>query len=274
MGSLFPAVVFYLVTFCSNTLHSRILLPQKPKEIPVPQKSKERFQKERERLRKNTKKPEQILPALDSKLSKSTQPKNNFRYGISFGLKSVKIDTTGSERDSFWIEYGQSIGFMYRLGENFPKISSSDYVLGFRANIFSGKGRHQERLGRFGYIYGGPLFGIILNLRKREKLVQKYHAIPAVERVFGYLLGERWALTALIGVSQRAGFADYEGSDEDKGIDVQTLPKPLADGSGLWLELGAARQLVPGLTLGLKVGALAASKKSFRWTSIVLTGWT
>ena len=167
MGTLYPAVVFYLALIASVSSADEIQLPAEPLGIEVPIKSSDEYDQNRERLRRRVLKESEKLDQK-KKLSRAiVKPPRQFlyRYSLTVGMNRASITLKDPNYGRFQVGANQNVRLLYRFGQNGLLPHKVSYVSGVGGNFFSGTGRHSDRLSRFGYSYIGPVFGVVLFLR-------------------------------------------------------------------------------------------------------------
>lgn len=271
MGNLYLAIILGSLISLRLWADEIVLEPTIPKN-DAPTKSL--LEADRELTRRLREKWNQKPPVKErsesDRLIEEQRSVRDLRFMTQVNLVLPRLRTSG-EREDYDIDFLTShFSFYVRLGDG-PLESGINYTyMGLRIAPFSGYGKYDSTLGRFGFTYIGPAFGFgILDkevLDNRKQLNAKAADGTTPVRLWsGFLVS--------FGVAGMSSLAARDPSSQEPNKDILSSKGLRLDGTGLWAELSYLTIPWGAVGINYSLGVQLGEGKSIAYLSVGIGGW-
>lgn len=194
-----------------------------------------------------------------------------YQYKLMFQVSLIYPSlTTSGPRKDYTTELTSHFSGYFRVT---PKYEPNEFQnwIGFRLSPFSGTGQYENTVGRYGYLYFGPMFGIGKISRPDGLYDSKAGTSEKRFNPKGLPVRDAWFFMAGIAALTRQGKTDP--TDDFTSKDLDTTKAIKYDKPGLWIEMTWAKIHYGSLGLHYNAGALFGEGKTFFWIGISMGGW-
>jgi hypothetical protein len=246
---------------------------RKPPEDPSETQWDEDLQRLRQRRKEREQKDSLPEPTWKERLSKSLdqEEKRNlpriFMIEVSGVLSRVK--THAPTRD-YTSELTSHFNLFWRPVQSRP-VTQVNFWTGVRVAPFAGSGFYQDRPGRYGLTYFGPILAVgQLSPPKEERASVKGAPTPLspdhLTTSHGWIVSIGVAGLSRIGVSE-------DPRPVSAGNDFTSSKGNRLDGSGLWMEVRYLSTRFGGISLNPIMGFQSGRYRQFGYVGMGLAGW-
>jgi len=173
-------------------------------------------------------------------------------------------------RKDYTTEITSHFSGMMRLDSAF-KPDEWQTWLGFRMAPFSGTGQYSETVGRYGYLYVGPMVGLGKIYSPILKKVTNAGTVNERNVPVGSPVRVGWMFTAGLALQSRQGKQDP--TDDFTNKDLDTVRGFKMDAPGISLELTWVKIHYGQLGMHWTAGIQTGEGKNFVWLGAAMGGW-
>ncbi|MEZ4744296.1 MAG: hypothetical protein R3B45_17910 [Bdellovibrionota bacterium] len=266
---------FIMLMFINSLANGQILLPKTPTPVAPPGygssidntlKTKRKYRMQRNQEIRSLEKPTQ---SEDSKqLLSETLAERPLRLAIETNLIYPRIKTT-KNRDNYTTDITSHLKVFLRNNKDL-RSNVSQFWYGARIAMFSGTGEQNNKPGRYGFTYFGPMVGVGKISLGTHSLGNEKMAISSQQRM---QLPVRSGWFWMMGVSAQSILSSRESTEDEPEDDFNSSKKISFDPPGLWLEYTYFQIHYGALGLHYSVGAQQGKGKLFVYLGLGIAGW-
>ena len=254
-----------------------ILLAPEPTPLPLPPPGKHRdlkyfrnLKKQRLQKKKNKQKLKKPTQSPDEqKLIDDALKKTSYHVMAQTTFVYPVLQTSGP-RKNYTTDLTNHFS-MYMRPSRMKDEKNSHFWGGFRLAPFSGSGQYEETIGRYSFLYFGPVLafgGLIapsdtsdspLTSQAESKLPKKMPIKSA------------WMITG--GISVQTRIAHIDPTDEYTDVDLNTTRGANIDIPGIWVELIYSKIYFGGFGGHYVTGVQLGEGKKFFWFGLGAGAW-
>lgn len=278
MGKLFLTWLIFLLFPAATQAKSKIQLMPPPLVISPPEEDKNALDEDLINMKSQRKEREGERPGRirqevirqRQKLSELAKEDVDYRVGFQISLIWPHVLTRGI-RKNFTTELSSHFtGFF--LTESHYQVSRLQLWTGLRIASFAGSAQVGETIGRYGFLYFGPMIGLgkIGPAEISSPRTEKRRAVEKKSESYPVRTG--WMLITGLSAQSRQGATDP--TDDFTSQDLDTTRAVKFDKPGLWAEFIWLNLHYGRLGLHYLAGAQLGDGKTFIWAGVGMGGWS
>lgn len=279
MGNQFLTTGFFIGIFLIpiQPAWTQIEMMPPPVRVAPPKADPDSLDRDLEKLRNKRSKREGAKKSRNKwaaekrkeELTKLANSRYDYKMMFQVSLLYPMISTKGP-RNNYTTEITSHFSGYFRTA---PKYHPNEFQswAGFRLSPFSGTGTYEKTVGRYGYLYFGPMVGVGKISRPEGLFDSKAGTSEKRGSLKGFPVRDAWFLMAGIAALSRQGKTDP--TDDFTSKDLDTTKAVKYDKPGLWVELTWAKIHYGMLGLQYNAGVLFGEGKTFYWFGVSMGGW-